>query len=490
MAANITAADWSSALAQLTAQSAELAEMKTMLESQAGYSEALDNIWMLYTASLIFFMNPGFAFLEAGSVRFKNTQHILAKNMIVPVICFLVWYIIGFPIAFGATDPTGEPNTPGKFASGRYWAMAGFYKDRVKFRNWFFQGCFCETAATIVSGATAERMNFWAFLIFTVFVTGIIYPVVVYWCWSLSGWLQFTDPQYGVMSLVGPAYIDFAGSGVIHLLGGVAGLVGAIVVGPRKGRFDPALQDEFSPHSVNFCVLGTFILWFGWYGFNPGSTGAMHDAATANRSALVAVNTSLAPCAAGLVVFCLRFAMTRRLDVCGLCNGILAGLVGITAGCAVVAPWEAILIGIIAAFVYQGSSMLLPRLRIDDPVEAVSVHAANGAWGVLAAGLFGDPAEGMGGNGAFYVHGHQNAFPTNGTYRGGQLGTQVVAVVVIILWTVALSLAVFVPLRLLGYLRVSDEFQDQGADEAIHSPSKAYSAEPHSPSKPGLTVVI
>lgn len=429
-------------------------QLSAAVTTQKGHAEALDNIWMLYSASLIFFMNPGFAFLEAGSVRFKNTQHILAKNLIVPVICFLIWYLFGFGLAFGATE--GEP---GKFASGRYFAMDDFWQDKVRFRNWFFQGCFCETAATIVSGATAERTGFWAFCLYTCVATGVIYPIAVYWAWSGYGWLSFMEEGVA-KSTVGAAYMDFAGSGVIHLLGGVGGLVGAAIVGPRKGRFDPALQDEFTPHSINFCVLGTFILWFGWYGFNPGSTLSMSTADKAYQSALVACNTSLAPCMAGLVVFLIRYALTRKLDLGGLCNGVLAGLVAITASCAFVEPWEALIIGFIAAFVYQGSSMLVPRLGIDDPVEAVSVHAANGLWGILACGFFGDPAEGIGGNGVFY--------------GGNQLGVQVVAAICIILWSAALSATVFLPLRFLGLLRVSDEFQDMGADIMQHSPTKSY----------------
>lgn len=444
-----------------SASIARITELETQLikatEAQQGQTEALDNIWMLYSASLIFFMNPGFAFLEAGSVRFKNTQHILAKNLIVPVVCFLVWYLFGYGLAFGTTAD------PGKFAGSKiYFVMKGFWAEKVHFRKWFFQGCFCETAATIVSGCTAERTSFWAFVLYTCMVTGFVYPIAVHWAWSGTGWLNFKETGDGVpKSLVGAAYMDFAGSGVIHLLGGVGGLVGAIVVGPRKGRFDPALQDEFLPHSINFCVLGTFILWFGWYGFNPGSTLAMSTAANAYQSALVACNTSLSPCTAGLVVFLIRYFMTRKLDIGGLCNGILAGLVAITAGCAFVQAWEAIIIGFISALIYQGCSMLLHRLRIDDPVDAVSVHAANGLWAIIACGLFGDPAEGIGGNGVFYK-------------GGNQLGVQVVAGIVIILWSAGCSIAIFVPLRLLGLLRVPDDFQDKGADEVQHSPTKSY----------------
>jgi Amt family ammonium transporter len=256
--------------------------------------------------------------------------------------------------------------------------------------------------------------------------------------------------------------MDFAGSGIVHLVGGVGALCGAVIVGPRRGRFDPEAAADFDGHSVPFCVLGTFFLWFGWYGFNPGSTGAMHDRATANTAGLVAVNTTLSPCVSGLLVFFLRAKVLspKLLDVGGFCNGILAGLVAITAGCANVEPWEAIIIGLVGGLVYQGASMLLRRLRVDDVVDAFPVHGACGLWGLLALGLFGNPDEGMGGNGAFY--------------GGDQLGTQIFAGLLIIVWAGVLSVLIFLPLRKAGMLRMGDEFQEKGADLMEHSPAKAY----------------
>merc|ERR1719254_85612 len=209
-------------------------------------------------------------------------------------------------------------------------------------------------------------MQLKGFGIMVLIMTAFIYPVVAYWGWSGSGFLVYTNADDESVSSFGPAYMDFAGSGIVHLVGGIGALVGAICVGPRLGRFDPDSTVDFSPHSVPFVVLGTFFLWFGWYGFNPGSTGSMHDAATAYSAALVACNTTLAPCVAGLVVFFLRawVCAPKCLDVGGFCNGILAGLVSITAGCGAVQPWEAIIIGFIGGFVYQGSSLLLRRLRL------------------------------------------------------------------------------------------------------------------------------
>jgi len=425
---------------------------------KANYDESLDTIWMLLACMLVFFMHSGFSLLEAGSVRFKNTQNILAKNLIVVTVGFLCWYLIGFPLALGAVE---EPN---KFMGGTGFAMDGFWDSKSNFRVWFFQGAFCATGGTIVSGAMAERTQLKGFGTFTVLMTSIIYPAVVYWAWSGAGFLSYTDDSGASVSAVGPAYIDFAGSGVVHLVGGVGALVGAIVVGPRKGRYEPETQDDFAGHSIPFCVLGTFFLWFGWYGFNPGSTGSMHDVGTANAAALVAVNTTLSPCVAGLVVFFLRAKVVspKCLDVGGFCNGILAGLVAITAGCAVVKPWEAAIMGFVGGLVYQGASMLLERLKVDDVVDAFPVHGACGIWAVLAAGLFGGPDEGIGGNGLFY--------------GGDQLGTQIVGLLVIIAWTGAWSALILLPLRRLGMLRLGDEFQAKGADVMEHSPAKAYSA--------------
>merc|ERR1712136_138274 len=241
--------------------------------------------------------------------------------------------------------------------------------------------------------------------------------------WSSLGFLSYTNDHDESESVFGPPYLDFAGSGIVHLVGGVGALCGAIIVGPRKGRFDNSVpEDEFVAHNVPFVVLATFFLWFGWYGFNPGSTLSMHDSDTANLAGLVAVNTTLAPCVAGLTVFLLRAKVVppHRKDIGGFCNGILAGLVAITAGCGAVKHWEAIVIGFVAGIVYQSVSMLLKVFKIDDVVDAVPVHGACGIWGVLALGLFGDPDHGMGGNG------------------------------------------------------LSDTYQDEGADAMEHSPPKAY----------------
>lgn len=441
----------------MNASTADVATLQAEITTlKADYDESLDTIWMLLAAVLVFFMHAGFSLLEAGSVRSKNVQNILVKNLLVVSIGFLCWYLFGYALAFGTLEK------PGKFAGGTNFVMDGLWANKDMLRFWFFQGAFCATGATIVSGAMAERTQLKGFAVYTTLMTAVIYPVVVYWGWSGSGFLNYTNDDGEGVSAFGPGYMDFAGSGIVHLVGGVGALCGAVFVGPRKGRFVPDSTDDFNAQNVPFQVLATFALWFGWYGFNAGSTGAMHDKATANTAGLVAVNTTLAPCIAGIVVFILRAKVCspQLLDVGGFCNGILAGLVSITAGCANVEPWESLIIGFVGAFVYQGASMILKRLRVDDVVDAVPVHAACGTWGVLALGFFGNPEKGMGGNGILY--------------GGDQLGVQLVACIIIILWVAAISVVVFLPLRLLNMLRLSDEFQDAGADLMEHSPPKAY----------------
>mmetsp|Transcript_44422 Transcript_44422/g.95377 ORF Transcript_44422/g.95377 Transcript_44422/m.95377 type:complete len:455 (-) Transcript_44422:260-1624(-) len=437
--------------ARLSAQQAKLDAL------EANYNESLDTIWMLLASMLVFFMHAGFSLLEAGSVRFKNTQNILAKNLIVVTLGFLCWYVFGYSFALGT------PENPSKFMGHTNFFMDGFWDSKSNFRVWFFQGAFCATGGTIVSGAMAERTQLKGFALYTALMTSLIYPVVVYWVWSGAGIFNYTNDDDESVTFAGtPPVIDFAGSGVVHLVGGIGAILGAIIVGPRKGRWDSDLASEFDGHSMPFCVLGTFCLWFGWYGFNPGSTGSMHDADTANLAGIVAVNTTLSPCVAGLLVFFLRAKVVepKCLDVGAFCNGILAGLVSITAGCAVMKPWEACIIGCIGGLLYVGASLLLGKLKVDDVVDAFPVHGVCGMWGVLACGFFGNPDEGIGGNGVFY--------------GGDQLGTQILLVVFIWLWVGVLSTIILVPLKFAGALRLSDDFQDKGADLMEHSPSKAY----------------
>mmetsp|Transcript_44421 Transcript_44421/g.95373 ORF Transcript_44421/g.95373 Transcript_44421/m.95373 type:complete len:459 (-) Transcript_44421:474-1850(-) len=439
--------------ARLSAQQAKLDAL------EANYNESLDTIWMLLASMLVFFMHAGFSLLEAGSVRFKNTQNILAKNLIVVTLGFLCWYVFGYSFALGT------PENPSKFMGHTNFFMDGFWDSKSNFRVWFFQGAFCATGGTIVSGAMAERTQLKGFALYTALMTSLIYPVVVYWVWSGAGIFNYTNDDDESVTFAGtPPVIDFAGSGVVHLVGGIGAILGAIIVGPRKGRWDSDLASEFDGHSMPFCVLGTFCLWFGWYGFNPGSTGSMHDEVTAHLAGMVAVNTTIAACCGGITVFLLRWLVLepRLMDVGGFCNGILAGLVSITGGCASVKPWEALFIGLWGGIFYQFGSMLLKFAKIDDVVDAIPVHGICGFWGVIAMGFFGKPLDGLGGDGAFY--------------GGHQIGVQAFGAMIIFAWVAFWSMLILIPLRFFGLLRLADAIQDTGADAHEHSPSKAYTA--------------
>jgi len=305
-------------------------------------------------------------------------------------------------------------------------------------------------------------------------MTTFIYPTVVAWMWSTNGWL--TPGQDKHLNEVG--FNDFAGSGIVHMTGGIAALVGAIAVGPRKGRFDAGTDvAEFDPHNMPLIVLGTFILWFGWYGFNCGYTLGLSSADAVKLAAVVAMNTTLSASSGGLMVLVLRKIIVGRYDVGGQCNGILAGLVSITAGCGNVECGSALIMGAVGGIIFEVASRVLKLVKVDDPIDAFAVHGAAGFWGVLAASLF------DWGAGFDKYNGFQGGFgnaedlsdPPNkdNLWKSGFIAA-IVEVLVIIAWTGGMSAIILFPMRLLGILRAPDEIQDQGMDEAMHSPSKAY----------------
>jgi len=392
------------------------------------------------------FMQAGFASLEAGTVQAKNTQGILVKNLLDACIGAITWYLLGYGFAFGEDE--------GKFIGKNLFLGQNKDYENAHYVGWFFQWAFCATAATIVSGALAERVNLIGYAIFMVVMTAFIYPVVVHWTWG-GGWLS--DGEDGV-------YTDFAGSGIVHMTGGIAALWGAVILGPRTGRWDADKASSFAPHNVPMVVSGVFILWFGWYGFNCGSTTAM-SGESSNTAALVAMTTTLAAATGGITVFFTRFAITKQHDILGLANGILAGLVSITAGCDGVYGWAAIAIGFVGGLVFLGASALLKKLRIDDPIDAFAVHGACGAWGVIAVAVF-NFTQGI-------IYGGEDA--------GKLLGWQIAGILSIAVWTSGLSSATFLGLRVAGLLRVSLDDEIGGADR--HSFTKAYSI-PVSPMMP------
>lgn len=430
----------------------------TSLEKIDSMSDAMDHMWLITCGALVMFMQVGFAALEAGTCRRKNVQNILMKNVADACIGALAWYICGFALAYGGVVSDGSSD------DGLGFIGRGF-NDRTNLgispskRNlqWFFQWTFCSAAATIVSGGVAERVRFGGFCIFGSLMTSIIYPVVVGSTWG-GGWLSSAFSNVN--------FIDFAGSGIVHFTGGVGALVGAITAGPRVGRWDH--PDQFAPHSFPLIVLGTMILWLGWYGFNCGSTLSMHTGEQGALAAQVAMNMTVCAATAAMTVFLLKLFVLqpRTYDVGALCNGILVGHVSITAGCSNVETGSACFIGFMGGLIYLSASALLQKLHIDDPIDAFAVHGAGGAWGLMAASFF------DWGKGFNAVHA-SNSFDClrdelTGLCLEGSGGALVLANLTelgfIAGWAGAASLVIFSVLRVCGLLRAPDEVQLKGMD--------------------------
>jgi Amt family ammonium transporter len=474
-----------------------------------------DTLWLLVCGTFVFFMHAGFAMLEAGTGRAKNVQAILIKNLIAVCAGTLGWYILGWSLAYGGdvktkdwesgefADCPGEGQEEAPMGCGDGYADNGFIGGASMFAGsgflgkgeaaekawaegvidpatygggqaymWFFQWAFCTAGCSIVSGGVAERVKFPAWIFYAFCMTTFIYPVVVCSTWGY-GWLEtFKKDSKG--NPVG-GYIDFAGSGVVHLCGGIAALVGAKVIGVRTGRFDPEKADEFTPHSAPLIVLGTFILWFGWCGFNSGSTLGMSDSGTAMVAAHVMMNTTLSAATGGMTVFLLIFAITKKYDCAALCNGILAGLVSITAPCSNVESGSAVLIGLLGGFIFVGSAALIKKIKIDDPVDAFSVHGACGIWGCLAAALFDfgagtDKHHGWGGFGATsYEEDGEVKYMTT----GDALGANLAEIAFVIAWSGGLSAVIFGVLKVTKLLRIDEDTESSGMDTECASP-KAY----------------
>ena len=338
---------------------------------------------MLISGFFVFFMQAGFAMLCAGSVRSKNVMNILIKNVLDACIGCMAYFCFGFAISYGTKSSS---SFSGEFAGEGFFFLAKGDHDEA-FSNWhtfFFQWAFTAAAATITSGAMAERTAFQAYIAYSIILSGFVYPVVVHWIWDTAGWLcnWKTDKDGNADMLNDVGMHDFAGSGVVHMTGGIAGLMGAAIVGPRTGRFDASGRPMAMPgHNAALVVLGTFILWVGWYGFNPGSVLAITGEAAVDV-ARCAVTTTLSAAAGGIGAMVLNYSLYKVWDLVAVCNGCLAGLVSITAGAYVLQPWAAILAGLVGSVVLWASSKLLLKLKIDDPLEAFPVHGACGAWGV------------------------------------------------------------------------------------------------------------
>ncbi len=334
-----------------------------------------NNVWMMLATALVFIMHLGFAGVEAGFGQAKNTVNILFKNTLTPIIGILTYFVLGFNLMYPgfAEGDAGIFGFAGWFLSlpenGNSVDYAG--GGYTYWTDFLFQAMFAATAATIVSGAVAERIKLSAYLIFTLVFVGLVYPVIGSWKWG-AGWLDMNG------------FYDFAGSTLVHSVGGWAALAGVIVLGPRIGKYVNGKVVDKPGSSVPLAVIGVFLLWLGWFGFNGGSVLSADPALTS----FVLVTTSLAACAGGIGAMLIALFVFKRLDLGMVLNGILAGLVGITAGADVIEPAYAILVGFIAGILVVLSAVLLDKLKLDDVVGAVSVHLTCGIWGTLAVGLF------------------------------------------------------------------------------------------------------
>ncbi|MGF1569843.1 MAG: ammonium transporter [Nodosilinea sp.] len=417
----------------------------------ADVQNTLDNIWVLIAAFLVIFMNAGFAMVETGFCRQKNAVNVLSKNLIVFALSTLSFWFIGFSLMFGANG-NGWVGW-GSFFLGGAPEVYGLSSDGGLTKDTFFlfQVAFAGTAATIVSGAVAERVRFLDFIIFSLLLVGIAYPITGHWVWG-GGWLS------------GIGFHDFAGSTVVHSVGGWAALMGAAFLGPRMGKYTAEGQVSALPgHNLSIATLGCLILWLGWFGFNPGSQLAA-DAAVP----YIAVTTNLAAAAGGVSATATSWVLSGKPDLSMTINGLLAGLVGVTAGCYVVGYAGAFWIGLIAGIIVVFAVGFFDSIKIDDPVGAISVHLVNGVWGTLAVGLFAN------GNN-FTQAGAEDAY--RGLFYGGgvaQLGAQIIGILSIGLFTVVLSSIFWQILRSVFGLRVTAEEEMKGLDISEHG-MEAYS---------------
>jgi len=414
--------------------------------SLADALRGVDTVWVLVAAFLVFFMQAGFGMVEAGFIRAKNTCNILMKNWLDYCIASIMFFLVGYAFMFGegngfmgmsgfalggAANPSGVP----------IWAF------------WLFQAAFCGAAATIVAGGMAGRMKFHAYLMYTVVVSALVYPIIGHWIWG-GGWLS------------GMGFGDFAGSTVVHATGGWIAFVGTIVLGPRIGKFvsnGKGRRARAIPgHNIAMAALGVFLLWFGWFGFNPGSTLGVSTKALADQAALVAANTNLAAAAGAISAMVVAWILYGKPDPSMTMNGALAGLVAITAPCAFVSVPAAIAIGAVGGVIVVLGVRLLDRIGVDDPVGAVPVHGMNGLWGTLAVGLWGQEALGLARDGLLHGGGWS------------QLGVQALGCLTASLFAMAVMVVVFVVIKKTVGLRVSRDEELRGLDIGEHG-MEAYS---------------
>ncbi|HCY43339.1 MAG TPA: ammonium transporter [Prolixibacteraceae bacterium] len=410
--------------------------LTTLAESAAEMARSIDTIWVLVTAALVFFMQAGFALVEAGFTRSKNTVNILYKNLMDFSVGSIVFWILGFGLMFGS-DIAGFIGSPNFFFKNGW--EGGIPAEAFL----IFQTVFAATAATIVSGAMAERTEFKSYLIFSLVISAVIYPVSGHWIWG-GGWLsQLATPFH-----------DFAGSTVVHMVGGVIALTGTLALGPRIGKYSGKKVNAIPGHNMVLGALGVFILWLGWFGFNPGSQLAASGAANSIAISHIFVTTNLAAAAGALAGVIVSWLKWGKPSLSLALNGALAGLVGITAGCAVVTATGALIIGLISGVVLVYSVTFFDNvLHIDDPVGAVSVHGVCGALGTIMVGLFSEST------GLFYGHGT------------AQLLSQLIGVVAVAAWAGLTGFILFKILKATVGLRVPKRIEEEGLDIYEHGES-------------------
>ena len=413
----------------------------------ADLSLSVDTVWMLLAAMLVFFMQPGFALCEAGFTRSKNTANILFKNFVDFMFGSILFWLLGFGFMFGSG---GEG-----FIGMPHFGDFSFYESNLPVEGFLvFQTVFCATAATIVSGAMAERTKFSMYCIYSLFISLIIYPISGHWTWG-GGWLMNGDEASFMMTTFGTTFHDFAGSAIVHSVGGVLAFVGAIALGPRLGKYGKDGKSRAIPgHNLLTASLGVFILWFGWFGFNPGSQLAASG--EVNRVAIshVFLTTNLAAAAGGIGTMFTSWIKYGKPSFSLTLNGVLAGLVAITAGCDLVSPLGAAIIGLVAGIILVFSIEFIDsKLHIDDPVGASSVHGVCGIFGTLATGLF--ALDG----GAFYGGGW------------GFFGAQCLGVLAIDLWAAAAGVVLFFGIKKIAGLRVDKRIEEEGLDIYEHGES-------------------
>lgn len=405
----------------------------------------VNNLWLMVATTLVIFMNAGFAMVETGLCRQKNAVNVLAKNLIVFTLAATAYWFIGYSLMYGT------PVIDGFLYFGKGGPLGFFFDPTISAEaiksdglipslDFLFQAAFAGTAATIVSGSVAERIKFVDFIIFSLILTAVIYPIAGSWQWNVgSGWLNKAG------------FIDFAGSTVVHSVGGWAALIGAITLGPRMGKFQEGRPGALPGHNLAIATLGALILWIGWYGFNGGSVLAFNTSVP-----YVAVTTTLGGAAGGIAATITSWSTSGKPDLSMVINGILAGLVGVTAGCDGFGMGGSFIVGLIAGVLVVFSVYTFENLKIDDPVGACSVHLVCGIWGTLAVGLFNLE------KGLFYGGGF------------AQLGSQILGIISYGVWTVVASVIIWNILKALLGLRVSPEEELQGLDIGEHG-MEAYS---------------